>query len=136
MRKLLRVRGIDVEDSCPFCHSAPETIDHVLLLCPVSKRWWFAATGGLRVQEDTTVQGFLHQIFELHDSTLEAPNVAVLWVIWEARNLSIFQGKQPTVEGVLARVQMMKAPPRAPSVVADVRVPPASWLRPPPIPSS
>lgn len=133
VRKLLQVRGVDVEDGCPFCHSATETIDHVLLLCPVTLRWWFTATGGLRIQDNTTVQGFFQHILELHDSTLEALSVAVLWVIWEACNQCIFQGKEPTVEGILARVQMMKAPPRVLPVVAgarEVRDLSASWLRP------
>ncbi|XP_057418932.1 uncharacterized protein LOC130713154 [Lotus japonicus] len=40
VRKLLQIRGIDVEDGCPLCHSTLETIDHVLLLYPVSARWW------------------------------------------------------------------------------------------------
>ncbi|XP_057425625.1 uncharacterized protein LOC130718990 [Lotus japonicus] len=129
VRKLLQIRGVDVDASCPFCHDTPETIDHVLLQCPVSGRWWFAMVGGLRVQPTSMVLNFLQQIFELHDSNLEALCVSVLWVIWEARNRCVFQGVQPQVDDLMARLQMMVAPPRAAAPVRE-RFLPAAWIRP------
>ncbi|XP_057434338.1 uncharacterized protein LOC130727025 [Lotus japonicus] len=112
-----------------FCHDIPETIDHVLLACPVTSRWWFAMVSGLQVQPDSTVMSLLQQVFELHDSSLEALCVSVLWVIWEARNRCVFQGVEPRVDDLVTRLKLMAAPPRTTASVRQ-RILPATWHRP------
>lgn len=101
VRKLLHERGIDMDVVCPFCNVAEELIDHVVVSCPVVARWWFIILRGLRVQEDSTVQGLLQQDFQLGDPLLAAECVTFMWVIWEARNRLIFQGVQPQMEDLL-----------------------------------
>lgn len=46
VRKLLRVRGIDNEEVCPFCNDEAASIDHILLVCPVVVRHDGWADGG------------------------------------------------------------------------------------------
>lgn len=50
VRAALRRRGVDVEDSCPFCGMEEEMMDHLFMECEVSCCCWFGSSLGMRVQ--------------------------------------------------------------------------------------
>ncbi|XP_057415552.1 uncharacterized protein LOC130710343 [Lotus japonicus] len=112
VRKPLRVRGIDIEEVCPFCQVEDESIDHLMVRCMVVVRWWFVIMGGLRVNSFSTVQELLQQVFELNDPALAEKCVNFMWVIWEARNKLVFHGMQVVLDTLVARLQVVEAPHR------------------------
>ncbi|XP_057419187.1 uncharacterized protein LOC130713437 [Lotus japonicus] len=129
VRKLLRGRGIDIEEACPFCNDAAESIDHVLLSCPIVARWWFVIMRGLRIPEGSSVCGFMQHVFQLDDPSIAADCVVFLSVLWEARNRCVFQGQVPQLQDLMARTSLLTAPPRG-SPTTVPRALPDAWSRP------
>ncbi|XP_057422351.1 uncharacterized protein LOC130716163 [Lotus japonicus] len=97
VRKLLHVRGVDVEEVCPLCHDEEESIHHILVSCPVVSHWWFALMGSLRVEAYGSVQGILQYCFDINDADMAARLV--------------FQGITPLLDDLASRLQMIHAPP-------------------------
>ncbi|XP_057432423.1 uncharacterized protein LOC130725188 [Lotus japonicus] len=103
VRCALCVRGMQVEEECPFCGVHPETIVHVLFLCPVVARWWFASPMGVRFRSSDIPADFLQQIFDQQDDHLTGLCFTFLYVIWELRKVVIYQQKVPEFTGFMAR---------------------------------
>ncbi|XP_056698192.1 uncharacterized protein [Spinacia oleracea] len=43
---LLQARGLPLDPHCCFCHSAPETVEHLFCHYPLVRAWWPASLGG------------------------------------------------------------------------------------------
>ncbi|XP_057432773.1 uncharacterized protein LOC130725572 [Lotus japonicus] len=132
VRHSLRVRGVDLDDVCPFCSSEPETSDHVLVRCPAVQPLWFASPLAVRVDQFSSMLELVIAFL----STAEEEHITVFqtWVyaLWEARNSQVLDSILVRMERLLQRVAGLCAPPQpgpAP-VVRDQRRLASSWSRP------
>lgn len=91
--QVFRVRGIDVEDVCTFYSEQPETICHVLFMCSIVSRWWFAFLGSIRVWDGSTVLSILETLLLQGDPSVAGACLSFLYVVWKAHNWLVFQGK-------------------------------------------
>lgn len=72
---------------CPGCESAEETIEHIFLHCPVSRRAWFASALRVRISDDvTSLGGFLQQLCSDTDAEVIGKFCTFLYAVWDARN--------------------------------------------------
>lgn len=95
--------GVNASFSCIFYNSEIETLDHVLLFCPLVWRVWshLVCWWGLYWVMPRSVEGLF-----LWWSSFRFPKVSrqiwrfvpllVFWAIWKSRNECKFQGAQPT----------------------------------------
>ncbi|XP_057418218.1 uncharacterized protein LOC130712400 [Lotus japonicus] len=63
VRQALRKRGMEVNESCPFCMVSDETTTHVLFQCPIVLRWWFVTPLSLRFRDGDEPTSYLQQLF-------------------------------------------------------------------------
>ncbi|XP_057425990.1 uncharacterized protein LOC130719383 [Lotus japonicus] len=133
VRAELSRRGMELDPSCPWCVSAPESTQHSLLFCPVIKPIWFASPLGLRLDNECTVREFLAAFLPMADSYAAGWCCALLYAIWDARNELLFQRKALSLQQILKRAQLL-----LPSQVAvqsstrHARELPSKWRRPAP----
>ncbi|PRQ24859.1 putative reverse transcriptase zinc-binding domain-containing protein [Rosa chinensis] len=92
-------RKIVASPICPKCGLAPETIEHIILLCPIAICTWFACSLNykINVQEITSVDRWIEQILklagphkELQKSCLTTISF-IFWELWKSRCQFIYQ---------------------------------------------
>ncbi|KAM6569605.1 hypothetical protein CsatB_017590 [Cannabis sativa] len=92
-RVQLNTRHVNVDNMCPFCHQAPETICHVLLNCAFNRACWNVSSVDLG---DVPVQDFGGWFFNLTscNTTEVVREVAMVgWKIWAVRNDLVWNEK-------------------------------------------
>ncbi|CAJ2638124.1 unnamed protein product [Trifolium pratense] len=86
-------KGVQIENLCPQCHSAPETIDHLFLHCHLTQLTWFASQLGARVPQSVPVHIWLLQGLTCDDTRGAQLFCVLMWKIWNARNNLVFNNK-------------------------------------------
>jgi hypothetical protein len=92
---------------CTLCKGDTETIEHILITCPFTKKVWRDAALLLRQQcewngptLETTWESWL---LEASHKNLKALPLIISWGVWLARNRAIFQEKATVAELVAAK---------------------------------
>ena len=90
------------ENNCSFCHSNPETLDHLLLSCAVSRNIWssIAADIGVTIEEEQQCfRTFYDWWMTRNNSNKMRKKLCILsffattWSLWTMRNMIVFQNQ-------------------------------------------
>ncbi|XP_058749287.1 uncharacterized protein LOC131622279 [Vicia villosa] len=90
-RTNLQRKGISLDCVCPLCGLEPESTNHLFLQCNFSKAVHFSSPLGVRVPPDMDVLEWLKICLDSTDTLCSQMLCSLLWKIWEARNLLLFQ---------------------------------------------
>jgi ribonuclease HI len=89
-RANLSRKGVQVENLCPQCNNAPETIDHLFLHCQLAQLTWFASQIGVHAPQNLPLNSWLLQGLNCEDTMGAQLFCILLWKMWSARNNLIF----------------------------------------------
>ncbi|KAK2447871.1 putative mitochondrial protein [Trifolium repens] len=92
-RANLEKKGVQIENLCPQCQSAPETVDHIFLHCHLSQLTWFSSQLGAHVPQSMPIHLWLLQGLTCDDTRGAQLFCVLMWKIWNARNNLIFNNK-------------------------------------------
>jgi len=93
VRSALSKRGIQCYPLCPRCHSKIETITHLFMTCPISKRVWFGSNLSINFDNfpNPNFTNWLCEAILHKDECIIIQIAAIICNLWHARNLSIFE---------------------------------------------
>ncbi|XP_057790949.1 uncharacterized protein LOC131008065 [Salvia miltiorrhiza] len=94
--RALLSRSISVDPSCPRCGEDIETVEHALRDCSWTRFFWSASP--LRLpptpnEEICTIPDWFEKIRESNEKDVHKVFANLIWTLWYARNLLVFQGK-------------------------------------------
>lgn len=106
--KLAKINVIlAAEDSCPFCQSESETVDHILLHCKYSWKvwcWWQNLWKRYWVPPASLSQALIQWSFpnpnQFSKKVWWAGFFVIAWSLWKARNGIVFNSKQTSFEQI------------------------------------
>ncbi|GJS39203.1 putative RNA-directed DNA polymerase [Tanacetum coccineum] len=113
VRSILDHIGIDLDSTlCPCCENAVETIDHIMVRCPLvsvvwSKifLWWgIGCFNGSSLSDILSSHGLVSSKLE---SVWQAVIRSSLYLIWKARNSKIFKSKEMVVADIYFEIQLI-----------------------------
>ncbi|XP_074283990.1 uncharacterized protein LOC141608547 [Silene latifolia] len=95
----LSFRGFKVSTSCVFCHSCPESLDHLFRSCTVARHVWNSSVLGINSVANPSVpfqRWLADHVLYLHRHTANADNCllhffCILKAIWTVRNSVVFE---------------------------------------------
>ncbi|KAH9802749.1 reverse transcriptase domain-containing protein [Citrus sinensis] len=93
-------RRVEVQASCPICHTSSETVFHVLVTCPFAKACWISSVLGF----NGSCVSFVHWLEDLFscrnidDCSLSA---MVCWGLWLNRNNKVWNDVNGRVQKVV-----------------------------------
>ncbi|KAK6126449.1 hypothetical protein DH2020_039837 [Rehmannia glutinosa] len=99
VRSALVKKSVDNPPFCPRCGDAFETIEHSLRDCPWSQLFWRASPlrlDRLVTVSNATIADMMFEISKTDNKDVESLFAMLLWSLWYARNLFIFQQKDIT----------------------------------------
>jgi hypothetical protein len=100
VRDKLTSKGIRCNPICPRCNKALETIEHVFMQCEWAKAIWFGSPMTINFEhmlQEVSFQDWLSDLItNKHKRNIEHI-IVVIYHIWKARNLLIFQNKDVPV---------------------------------------
>lgn len=95
VRENLRRRGIIDGSNCPLCNACPESIVHLFMECPITKRLLLLLNITL-VNQVCPSFDIAWEVFTQQKSLVECGKIlAALWGIWKVRNLHVFDNPNP-----------------------------------------
>ncbi|XP_014513190.1 uncharacterized protein LOC106771699 [Vigna radiata var. radiata] len=112
VKSLLVEKRILNDATCPCCGKAAETTVHALLQCEEIKRVWFASPLGLKVEllgEVTRFSQLLEQFAGVLDEKGMGMVCAIIWSVWQRRNVRLFENKKLDCKHVMAKAWSMVA---------------------------
>jgi len=106
--------GLQDDDTCSLCNQLPETIDHLLLVCPFSREVWFRALCFMHWEATSpTVQAYTladwwygarKRISKDDRKCFDSLVVLLCWLLWKERNNRTFNCRVRTVNDFLSCV--------------------------------
>ncbi|XP_022007729.1 uncharacterized protein LOC110906995 [Helianthus annuus] len=106
-------RNIGITDTrCPWCNCYEETVMHVLSDCLIATNVWDEIGRWCRL--DPIYAFEIKDLLEVYKSMNGSKKgkkivhgivIVTMWSMWKARNDSIFNGKRPNVENIVASVK-------------------------------
>jgi ribonuclease HI len=132
VRDKLTTKGIRCSPICPRCNNALETIDHVFLRCEWAKAVWFGSPMTLncdRIADESSFQDWLITTITSNCMGSSEYIIAIIYHIWKARNLLVFQDKnipvmkvvQLAVESANEFLKHSNNTPQIPSQASTIR---------------
>lgn len=91
---------MEVDAGFLFCGIVEETLEHVVMQCSAIQPIWFASSLSVRVASFPTLQDLMVTLLEANDDHLITQLQVWLYVMWEARNALVFNGKPLIVESL------------------------------------
>lgn len=101
-KDLLRSRRVPVNNVCPSCNEAPESVLHSLVTCPFAQSCWHKAALPMITGEFNSFTGWLQLVFINRNTAAVNVMVMVCWVLWKNRNDLVWNQKCLEVSDVLA----------------------------------
>ncbi|KAL6506024.1 hypothetical protein OROHE_022743 [Orobanche hederae] len=107
----LQVFGVNIDETCVFCHQDRETIDHLLFNCSITKSVWSQLLCWLGIPRQTGCWD--QEVRVLSRATkgksamarvLKVMIAETVYAVWRERNRHIFQGDQVNVQRVVRQV--------------------------------
>ncbi|XP_060959373.1 uncharacterized protein LOC133030597 [Cannabis sativa] len=92
-RVQLNTRHVNVDNMCPFCHQAPETICHVLLNCAFSRACWNVSSVVLGAVPVHDFGDWFFNITSCNTTEVVREVAMVGWKIWAVRNDLVWNEK-------------------------------------------
>ena len=98
MEDRLRQRGMQIADGCLMCSEENETINHILLQCPLARQVWALSLAqtpalGFGTSIFTNIAQVIHNSQNLGLSLiLRSVSPWIIWVLWKNRNYILFEG--------------------------------------------
>lgn len=89
----LRKKGMHLDHSCPFCNDNMEIVEHIILNFEFARQVFFSSILGLRLQTDTELLSWLELTISRKDKWALQLVCSVVYNLWRARNLLVFQSK-------------------------------------------
>ncbi|GJN13484.1 hypothetical protein PR202_gb00193 [Eleusine coracana subsp. coracana] len=109
LRRSIKRRGMDTDTICPICHRLDEDGRHLFLKCKGVKQCWRSlCLEHVRcdIAELKTGATVVQRITKLDKGTRELV-MNFLWAWWDARNKANTGDRQPGVQEVIHRAQLM-----------------------------
>ena len=108
-------RNIMIQDLlCPWCRTRDETEMHILVDCLIAAMVWDCIGSWCRIPP---IFAFgikdLLQVYKtfpgckMKKKIVHGIVVVSMWAIWKARNETVFNGKEPSVERIVSTVKSM-----------------------------
>uniref|UniRef100_A0A8I6WG90 Reverse transcriptase zinc-binding domain-containing protein n=1 Tax=Hordeum vulgare subsp. vulgare TaxID=112509 RepID=A0A8I6WG90_HORVV len=110
----LRRHGLQHHPRCVFCDQEPETMRHLLVTCPFSRQVWHETLSWLRMtcrppdHEATLNDWWLHAMRETPKAMrkgLATITHLTAWLLCKHRNSCVFDGEQPSMALLTARIR-------------------------------
>ena len=109
----LRTRGIQIDPSCKMCHAHPETICHILFHCHTTKEVWRLSNITLPPAGFSMNSVFLnfHHLMDVCRRSTSSDTSSkyfpwILWHLWKARNMSVFERVSLGASDIWERVKV------------------------------
>jgi hypothetical protein len=112
---LLARKGLPHPSKCPLCDQEDETINHLLLSCVFSHQVWFIILQSVGLQALAPQIGDLSfdDWWDQSSKRVEGQNrkglnsiiILVAWSLWNHRNGCVFDGRQPSLNGLLSAIK-------------------------------
>lgn len=103
-----RRHGLEGHQLCYLCDQGQETIDHILVSCPVTREVWFYVLHAFGHQlpqaAPTTLRWWrkLHSLFHGEQcSGFDSLFALISWLIWKERNVRCFREAATSIGGLL-----------------------------------
>lgn len=93
VRSLIKEKGVNIATLCPFCDLKEENLRHLCLECNYAKGCWNELGLEFHVSQTHSVSAWLLQVLANESFDKLAQIATVLWGIWSARNLKVWQNK-------------------------------------------
>jgi hypothetical protein len=106
--------GLQHHPRCPLCDQAPETLQHLLLQCPLARQAWYEILAWLRMttrppdQEASLMDWWQHakaNTAKPMRKGLASITLLIPWMIWKHRNECIFDGAQPSALTLISKIK-------------------------------
>ncbi|GJW81895.1 putative retrotransposon protein, partial [Tanacetum coccineum] len=113
VRSILDHIGIDLDSTlCPCCENVVETIDHIMVRCPLVSAvwskiflWWgIGCFNGSSLSDILPSHGLVSSKLE---SVWQAVIRSSLYLIWKARNSKVFKSKEMVVADIFFEIQLI-----------------------------
>ncbi|BFG21271.1 hypothetical protein CerSpe_075460 [Prunus speciosa] len=107
-------RKIGRSPLCQICSTHPESVEHILLLCPWVQGVWFGGNLNYRINhlEITSLWHWLHDILLSYSNRIDDQNwlatqiVFTCWNIWKSRCKAIFEHKTPSPHSTITATRV------------------------------
>ncbi|KAL8099920.1 hypothetical protein AgCh_032253 [Apium graveolens] len=97
VREALSHKGVQLNNTCPFCEVNAETFEHLFFECQIAKACWM----NMSIHGDQSVSSWLISLLTSEAKDVLTKVVAVLWGIWFFRNKKIWEDKLVTAQVVV-----------------------------------
>ena len=106
-------RGLEARELCYLCDQGQETIDHIIVVCPLSREVWFHVLRALQQNlpaPSQTALAWWHSLRSMFTGDrrtgMDSLFALVSWQLWKERNARCFREVTATVTDLL---QIIKA---------------------------
>lgn len=103
-----RRHGLEARPECFLCDQGSETIDHILVQCPVAKEIWFHILSALGKQcpqpATTTMRWWRRLRVTFHGeqrARLDSLFALMSWELWKERNARCFRNSMASINDML-----------------------------------
>ncbi|CAH9135001.1 unnamed protein product, partial [Cuscuta epithymum] len=102
--KLLK-RRVACQSICPVCSQEEETLLHIFGSCHKALQVWSFSRWHIPVSAGTSFNEWVEHVFRTRDVEQCSLFVMLLWSIWKARNVKVWEQKEVTVEGIVSEAK-------------------------------
>jgi hypothetical protein len=107
-----RHRGLDSHINCVLCDQEEETIDHLLVQCPMAKEVWWMCCSWVKCvcnfgQHASVQEWWEHLLLAQPPSRREGMStmfMLICWHLWKEHNARVFDRKAATVPVLVRRI--------------------------------
>ncbi|KAL8094027.1 hypothetical protein AgCh_035785 [Apium graveolens] len=101
VRDTLSHKGVQLNNTCPFCDLETETTEHLFFDCQFAKSCWSEEGMSMSTPGDQSVSTWLLSLLSNVSKEVLTKVVAILWGIWFFRNKKIWENKVVTARMVV-----------------------------------
>ncbi|XP_076900310.1 uncharacterized protein LOC143554448 [Bidens hawaiensis] len=114
-REVLAFRNIPVNTTiCSLCEEGPENANHLLLSCQMANRVWQCIGSWCKIPpifafvvRDLLIIHKTAPLCNKKKKVLQGIIMTTCWCIWKARNQTIFENKESSVDKVIEEVKSL-----------------------------
>lgn len=106
--------GLQDDDECTLCSQEPETIEHLLLHCPVAREVWWTALNFIQMPQRfgiddlnicDTWNRLRVRLPKQQRKGMDSLFILVSWQIWKQRNDKVFRGETASAQRISQKIK-------------------------------